>query len=1088
MLLLLWWLLVLALCTEEVKVIDVTTEDDLFTMAENANGFYRLKNDIVLTKPWTPVKTFVGVLDGQGKSIRNITFPEGELTGHVGFFSQLNGAQIYDVTFVANATASLANNNEKKYEVGAGVVAGNAIDTVFYLVKVEGNFTVASQISSAKAKVYVGGVIGNYMCNTVTASNLYSNVNLTATTIAAQYFDVGGVAGMIEGSCTYTDLAVGDQTVVDAKVTQQVGNMTAGGLVGTVYQRSILRYSVASAAEVKAEVINGKAFVGGAVGLCQTIQHIDSTTAKISCNATQSGHCYIGGLVGAISKYDNDPAESVRLRSLSSSSKVLCTSDTTSGCHAGGLAGNVHRMSINDCVSYTSPTVIGAGHVAVGGLVGTLSAGRVIGGRAYLDTMTIVDTSETTDIHLGGLVGDATRRGIDSFVSISKSYVRVRNIKVHTKNSARVGGIVGAQRTVSETVAEVGGEIHDCCAVLDNIDVVSEKAQTTNPEHVVAVGGVAGSLVYVSMYNTYATYKTITIKTQGVTAGIGGIQGIGINSRLGTVFAVGQSIVYSKFAEASADKVGDVYIGGGSGRVKYGTIRHTYSDTNSIEATITNCRYASIGGFTGYSDESRHYLSYSITNKLSVTRNSGLYNVGGFIGFTSSGIGTFDSDKTWSYANINIQSQNVIEESKEDGCNVGGYAGRISNRMDIRYSYAEGTLSSSDTKCNVGLFVGAQSASIVKHSLATLSFGGTAKSGSAITWSGVLTSSKTMPTPCTGCLYANDLAGVISSSDPSVDSILKPEFRAQGIIQNFTLSELCNTETYGETSLGPNGYFKFSPTSNWYKENGKLPIISAMPYRATRLSNIQGADTSVQFFNDCALEYCWSNEAAGIIKGSWKIDSAFRNRPVFKILTEACTSWSLCSSKEGTPDSFSCNNNAKGPFCNICTKNSFCKHGGKCSRGACSCPTGLSGADCSVQYCRMNDAGMCGGPLNTCLNIFGNQYTCMCNNGFTKFDGICIRSPAALSAEPKDGVLVVNRIEELRSAPVNTALTSVFAILLAGAIAALIFFLLRIYVCKSGTRRVGSSSLGRSLSNVSLSRSASHFGNASADNIGLMSA
>lgn len=1088
MMLFLWWLLIFALCIEQVEVVDVTSEDDLFTISAKPNGIYRLKNDIVLTKPWTPVDNFVGVLDGQGKSIRNITFADTPMSNHVGFFSRLSGAQIYDVTFVANASVVLANNDAKKYEISAGVVAGNVIDTVFYLVKVEGNFTVTSQITSTKARVYIGGAVGNYICNTVTASSLYSNINLTATTIAAQYFDVGGVAGMIEGTCTYTDLTVGSQTVVDAKVTQQVSNMTAGGLVGTVYQRSILRYSVASAAEVRADVVKGKAFVGGAVGLCQTIQHIDSTTAKISCKASQTSHCYIGGLVGAISKYDNDPAESVRLRALSSSSKVFCTSDETSGCHAGGLVGNIHRMTINDCVSYTSPTVVGKGHVAVGGLVGTLSAGRIIGGRVYLDTMTIVDTSDTTDIHLGGLVGDATRKSTDSFVSISKSYVRVRNIKVYTRNSAKVGGIVGAQRTISDTITEVGGEIHDCCAVLDNIDVSSEKATNANLEYVVAVGGVAGSLVYVSMYNTYATYNTITVKTHGITAGIGGIQGIGINSRLGTVFAVGQNILYKKLVEDSVEKVGDVYIGGGSGHTKFATIRHTYADTNIIEATIINCRYASIGGFTGYSDTSRHYLSYSITNKLSVTRNLGSYNVGGFIGFTSTGAGTFDSDKTWSYANINIQSKGEIAETKDNVCNVGGYAGRISNRMDIRYSYAEGTLTSSDTKCNVGLFVGAQSASIVKHSMATLSFSGTAATGSTITWAGKLTNSTTMPIPCTGCLYASDLAGVMSLSDPSVDTVLKQEFRTKGAIQNFTLSELYKTETYGDASLGSDGFFKFSPTSNWYKDEGKLPIISAMPYRTTRLSNIQGADTSIQFFNGCALEYCWSNEASGIIKGSWKVNSAFHNRPVFEILTEACTPWSLCSSKKGAPDSFSCNNNAKGPFCNICTKNSFCKHGGKCSRGTCSCPAGLSGVDCSVQYCRSNDAGMCGGPLNTCLNIFGNQYTCMCNNGFTKFDGICVRSPAALSAEPKDGVIIVNRIEARRSAPVNIALTSIFTILLLATIAALVFFVLRIYVCKSGMRRGDSSSLGRSLSNVSLSRSASHFGNASADNIGLMGA
>ena len=67
MLLLLCWLLAFMLCAVEVEVVDVMTEEDLRTMSTNLNGFYRLKNDIVLTQPWTPVSSFTGVLDGQGK-------------------------------------------------------------------------------------------------------------------------------------------------------------------------------------------------------------------------------------------------------------------------------------------------------------------------------------------------------------------------------------------------------------------------------------------------------------------------------------------------------------------------------------------------------------------------------------------------------------------------------------------------------------------------------------------------------------------------------------------------------------------------------------------------------------------------------------------------------------------------------------------------------------------------------------------------------------------------------------------------------------------------------------------------------------
>lgn len=113
MLLLLLLALIFTTCTVEVEIVEVTTEEELRTMSTNPSWFYRLKNDIVLTQPWTPVSSFTGVLDGQGNRISNITFESTELTGNIGFFAQLNEAQIYDVTFVANANITMANPNAK---------------------------------------------------------------------------------------------------------------------------------------------------------------------------------------------------------------------------------------------------------------------------------------------------------------------------------------------------------------------------------------------------------------------------------------------------------------------------------------------------------------------------------------------------------------------------------------------------------------------------------------------------------------------------------------------------------------------------------------------------------------------------------------------------------------------------------------------------------------------------------------------------------------------------------------------------------------------------------------------------------------
>ena len=53
------------------ETVEITTEDELFAIADDLNGSYKLMNDITLTKSWKTigksVTPFTGVFDGNGR-------------------------------------------------------------------------------------------------------------------------------------------------------------------------------------------------------------------------------------------------------------------------------------------------------------------------------------------------------------------------------------------------------------------------------------------------------------------------------------------------------------------------------------------------------------------------------------------------------------------------------------------------------------------------------------------------------------------------------------------------------------------------------------------------------------------------------------------------------------------------------------------------------------------------------------------------------------------------------------------------------------------------------------------------------------
>ncbi|MFV0468090.1 MAG: T9SS type A sorting domain-containing protein [Dysgonomonas sp.] len=104
---------------------NITTEDDLRNIKYDLNGEFTLMNNITLTKDWTPIGTFKGKLNGNGKIIHGLKISD-KNTGSRGLFSETEGAQI---TKLGIEQANIEGNAD----VGAivGNMKGGSIDQCY---------------------------------------------------------------------------------------------------------------------------------------------------------------------------------------------------------------------------------------------------------------------------------------------------------------------------------------------------------------------------------------------------------------------------------------------------------------------------------------------------------------------------------------------------------------------------------------------------------------------------------------------------------------------------------------------------------------------------------------------------------------------------------------------------------------------------------------------------------------------------------------------------------------------------------------------------------------------------------------------
>ena len=561
---------------------EIRTVEDLKKL-NNSDSYFTLKNDIDLSGiEWTPIVGFSGTLEGNNHTIKNLTINAD--ADNVGFFSTLSGT-----------VKNLSLTNAKIVVTGRHENIGILCGTLTGLVE---NITTGGSVT-AEMGTRVGGVAG-YMKRTgsYTLSTLENKASVSGMEC------VGGIFGeLINKVDSYSTFSISLKSFTNSGNVVSSGNY-ASGIVGKLHVENT--YS----------------------GSKNTPVYIESFANTGSVQGVQ----YVGGMFGYA--YSDDTSSSVQ--SCSNSSSV------TAECYVGAIAGQLSNISVNSCTNDGS-SVIATDYLAVEGVKYAYVGGFV--GRGYFasnctNTATITYTGGGR--YVGGIMGCASGWGSSDMV--------MNNLKntVDISGAEYVGGIIGycaISGTYSMTNIENSGNISGTGYIGGVIGALQDKtdnydAYTVNLSALKNSGTVTASADYaggimatLNAENVYSSSKNTVLYVSDFT-NTGDVTGA---LYVGGMFGYAYSDdAKSRVQGCSNSSVitAKCCVGAIGGYLSNITIDSCTNDGSSIIATdyisTDGVKYAYVGGFIG-----RGYFASNCTNTATITYTGGGLYVGGIMGCAS---------------------------------------------------------------------------------------------------------------------------------------------------------------------------------------------------------------------------------------------------------------------------------------------------------------------------------------------------------------------------------------------------------------------------------------------------------------------
>ena len=458
----------------------------------NEDGVVVLKNNITLTEQnWIAIGSngkvnpqFTGIFDGGNNTIDGLSVNYNK-TAHI---------------------LTLAGETTPSYQLNAGLFGVLAKGGVIKNLTVEGQIIVNMDNSPKDSKgndawTYVGGIVAQV--NGGTVQKCTSKVNILAGDNAFGKARVGGIVG--RAYCT-----TGDVTVKYCK---------NEGEINLEYESTVASGSfVPQVAGVVAIIADGEAGYTTTVTNCENNKKVSATNLPSPA---------IGGVIGTLSKVNENLGEFVQLKNTGAISAITPAGTVNVGGVIGDIAGDgVNLITIKECDNTGAVTLDdsnnGVAQPRVGGVVGFTSKGCIEIDTCENGGTVTVAAGTGAQCYVGGVVGRTNAGGVDNGVTI-KDCENSGIVDVSAKKA-------GWQYAGGITSATFGGSGSDkYCIVVDGC-TNSGRVSVTNAHASNAVtfraGGILGCLSQLSKVCNCTNSGIVAMENSSVKYDyIGGIVG-----------------------------------------------------------------------------------------------------------------------------------------------------------------------------------------------------------------------------------------------------------------------------------------------------------------------------------------------------------------------------------------------------------------------------------------------------------------------------------------------------------------------------------------------------------------------------------
>lgn len=373
------------------ETVEITTEEELFAIADDLNGSYKLMNDITLTKSWKTLGSastpFTGIFDGNGRTIYSMNVEsdivyvdDTSIEYLIGMFGVLKGdvqnltvdtltISVTQDTIDSSAYSTLLSQNSavSDLDIHVGLVGLNKGD--IENVSVTADFDIRPDTATARVRlggiagksndsienckvsgtidientdgyIRAGGIVGYVSSNGKVVSN-QAHTDITAKITDGAKMQLGGIVGNIEcgtvTDCYATGTLTGTNTAAKATL--------AGGLIGLIdnteakYEDMSVTVS-GSYANVTVTATGSKGYAAGFIGQIDFDNAV--TIANNGCLGTATGEKASYGFIGRIQ---------------TALGTTLTISDFTNGSYGGKITFTNNKSKIADPFATQAETI-----------------------------------------------------------------------------------------------------------------------------------------------------------------------------------------------------------------------------------------------------------------------------------------------------------------------------------------------------------------------------------------------------------------------------------------------------------------------------------------------------------------------------------------------------------------------------------------------------------------------------------------------------------------------------------------------------------------------------------------------------------